>query len=128
MRDITKIIKNIVAKEPTPDERYTPKIILHWSTKTEGQIYHDLSTGKRLSYDESKTLLKWENVSSLYLQYSAGATPRLTYIKYHRKQNVMELAYVNIPMNRAKPGEIRTFEYYKNWSGNTERYFVDLSQ
>ena len=22
MRDITKIIKNIVAKEPTPDERY----------------------------------------------------------------------------------------------------------
>ena len=128
MRDITKIIKNIVAKEPTPDERYTPKIILHWSTKTEGQIYHDLSTGKRLSYDESETLLKWENLSSLYLQYSAGATPRLTYIKYHRKQNVMELAYVNIPMNRAKPGEIRTFEYNKNWSGNTERYFVDLSQ
>lgn len=40
----------------------------------------------------------------------------------------MELAYVNIPMNRAKPGEIRTFEYNKNWSGNTERYFVDLSQ
>ena len=128
MRDITKIIKNIVAKEPTPDERYTPKIILHWSTKTEGQIYHDLSTGKRLSYDESETLLKWENLSSLYLQYSAGATPRLTYIKYHRKQNVMELAYVNIPMNRAKPGEIRTFEYNKNWSGNTERYFVDLSE
>ena len=86
MRDITKIIKNIVAKEPTPDERYTPKIILHWSTKTEGQIYHDLSTGKRLSYDESNALLKWENLSSLYLQYSTGATPRLTYIKYHRKQ------------------------------------------
>lgn len=128
MRDITKIIKNIVTKEPTPDVKCTPKIILHWSTKTEGQIYHDLSTGKRLSYDESKALLKWENLSSLYLQYSAGATPRLTYIKYHRKQKVMELAYVEIPMNRAKPGEIRTFEYNKNWSGNTERYFVDLSQ
>ena len=128
MRDITKIIKNIVAKEPTPDAKCAPKIILHWSTKTEGQIYHDLSTGKRLSYDESKALLKWENLSSLYLQYSAGATPRLTYIKYHRKQKVMELAYVNIPTNRAKPSEIRTFEYNKNWSGNTERYFVDLSQ
>ena len=35
---------------------------------------------------------------------------------------------MNIPMNRAKPSEIRTFEYNKNWSGNTERYFVDLSQ
>lgn len=128
MRDITKIIKNIVTKEPTPDVKCAPKIILHWSTKTEGQLYHDLSTGKRLSYDESKALLKWENLSSLYLQYSAGATPRLTYIKYHRKQKVMELAYVNIPMNRAKPSEIRTFEYNKNWSGNTERYFVDLSQ
>ena len=130
MRDITKIIKNIVAKEPTPDERYTPKIILHWSTKTEGQIYHDLSTGKRLSYDESNALLKWENLSSLYLQYSTGATPRLTYIKYHRKQKVMELAYVEIPMNRAKPGEIRTFKYkyIRHWSGNTERYFVDLSE
>mgnify|MGYP003181153800 FL=1 len=128
MRDMTKIIENIVTKEPTPDEKYTPKIILHWSTKTEGQIYHDLSTGKRLTYDESEAFLKWENLSSLYLQYSAGATPRLTYIKYHRRQNVMELAYVNIPMNRAKPGEIRTFKYNKNWSGNTERYFVDLSQ
>lgn len=128
MRDITKIIANIVTKEPNPDAKCAPKIILHWSTKTEGQIYHDLSTGKRLSYDESKGLLKWEDLSSLYLQYSAGATPRLTYIKYHRKQKVMELAYVNIPTNRAKPSEIRTFEYNKNWSGNTERYFVDLSQ
>lgn len=130
MRNIQKIIKNIVAKEPTPDERYTPKIILHWSTKTEGQIFHDLSTGKRLTYNKSKALLKWENLSSLYLQYSAGATPRLTYIKHHRKQQVMELAYVEIPMNRAKPGEIRTFKYkyIRHWSGNTERYFVDLSQ
>ena len=81
MRDITKIIKNIVAKEPTPDERYTPKIILHWSTKTEGQIYHDLSTGKRLSYDESNGRIKWENLYSLYLEYSGGATRGLTYIK-----------------------------------------------
>lgn len=130
MRDITKIIKNIVTKEPTPDAKCAPKIILHWSTKTEGQIYHDLSTGKRLTYDESEALLKWENLSSLYLQYSAGATPRLTYIKYHRKQQVMELAYVEIPMNRAKPGEIRTFKYkyIRHWSGNTERYFVDLSE
>ena len=130
MRNIQKIIKNIVAKEPTPDEKYTPKIILHWSTKTEGQIYHDLSTGKRLTYDESEAFLKWGNLSSLYLQYSAGATPRLTYIKHHRKQKVMELAYVEIPMNRAKPGEIRTFKYkyIRHWSGNTERYFVDLSE
>lgn len=128
MKNIQKIIENIVTKEPTPDAKCAPKIILHWSTKTEGQIYHDLSTGKRLTHNERDTFLKWENFSYNYLSYSTGASPRITYIKYHRRQNVMELAYVNIPMNRAKPGEIRKFEYNKNWSGNTERYFVDLSE
>lgn len=128
MRNIQKIIANIVAKEPNPDTKYTPHLVLHWYTKTEGQIYHDLSTGKRLTHNEIDTFLKWENLSYNYLSYSTGASPRITYIKYHRRQNVMELAYVNIPMNRAKPSEIRTFEYNKNWSGNTERYFVDLSQ
>ena len=128
MRDMTKIIENIVTKEPNPDPKYAPHIVLRWYTKTEGQIYHDLSTGKRLTHDERDTFLKWENFSYNYLSYSTGASPRITYIKYHRRQNVMELAYVNIPMNRAKPGEIRTCEYNKNWSGNTERYFVDLSQ
>jgi hypothetical protein len=128
MRDMTKIIENIVTKEPNPDPKYAPHIVLQWYTKTEGQIYHDLSTGKRLTHDERDTFLKWENFSYNYLSYSTGASPRITYIKYHRRQNVMELAYVNIPMNRAKPGEIRTCEYNKNWSGNTERYFVDLSQ
>lgn len=39
MRDITKIIKNIVTKEPTPDPKYAPHIVLRWYTKTEGQIY-----------------------------------------------------------------------------------------
>lgn len=128
MRDMTKIIENIVTKEPNPDPKYAPHIVLRWYTKTEGQIYHDLSTGKRLTPNERDTFLKWENFSYNYLSYSTGASLRITYIKYHRRQNVMELAYVNIPMNRAKPGEIRTFEYNKNWSGNTERYFVDLSQ
>lgn len=128
MRDITKIIKNIVTKEPTPDVKCAPHVVLRWHTKTEGQIYHDLSTGKRLTHNEIDTFLKWENLSYNYLSYSTGASPRITYIKYHRKQKVMELAYVEIPMNRAKPSEIRTFEYNKNWSGNTERYFVDLSQ
>ena len=128
MKNIQKIIENIVTKEPNPDPKYAPHVVLRWHTKTEGQIYHDLSTGKRLTHNEINTFLKWENFSYNYLSYSTGASPRITYIKYHRKQNVMELAYVNIPMNRAKPGEIRTFEYNKNWSGNTERYFVDLSQ
>lgn len=128
MRDIQKIIKNIVTKEPHPDAKCAPHVVLRWYTKTEGQISHDLSTGKRLTHNERDTFLKWENFSYNYLSYSTGASPRITYIKYHRRQNVMELAYVNIPMNRAKPGEIHTFEYNKNWSGNTERYFVDLSQ
>ena len=114
MRDMTKIIENIVTKEPNPDPKYAPHIVLRWYTKTEGQIYHDLSTGKRLTHNERDTFLKWENFSYNYLSYSTGASPRITYIKYHRRQNVMELAYVNIPMNRAKPGEIRTFEYNKN--------------
>lgn len=128
MRDIQKIIKNIVTKEPHPDAKCAPHVVLRWYTKTEGQIYHDLSTGKRRTHNEIDTFLKWENFSYNYLSYSTGASPRITYIKYHRRQNVMELAYVNIPMNRAKPGEIRTFEYNKIWSGKTDRYFVDLSQ
>lgn len=128
MRNIQKIIANIVAKEPTPDAKCAPHVVLRWYTKTEGQIYHDLSTGKRLTHNERDTFLKWENFSYNYLSYSTGASPRITYIKYHHRQNVMELAYVNIPMNRAKPGEIRTFEYNKIWSGKTDRYFVDLSQ
>lgn len=128
MKNIQKIIENIVTKEPNPDPKYAPHVVLRWYTKTEGQIYHDLSTGKRLTHNEIDTFLKWENFSYNYLSYSTGASPRITYIKYHRRQNVMELAYANVPMNRAKPGEIRTFEYNKNWSGNTERYFVDLSQ
>lgn len=128
MRNIQKIIANIVAKEPNPDPKYTPHLVLHWYTKTEGQIYHDLSTGNRLTQAERDTFFRWENYDYNYLKYCTGASPRITYIKYHRRQNVMELAYVKITMNRAKPGEIRTFEYNKNWSGNTERYFVDLSQ
>lgn len=128
MRNIQKIIANIVAKEPTPDVKYAPHMVLHWYTKTEGQIYHDLATGKRLTPKDRDTFFKWENFSYNYLEYSAGASPRITYIKYHHKQKVMELAYVKIAMNRAKPGEIRTWEYNKNWSGNIERYFVDLSQ
>lgn len=128
MRNIKKIIANIVAKEPNPDTKYTPHLVLHWYTKTEGQIYHDLSTGERLSHDDIDTFFRWENFSYNYLKYCTGASPRITYIKYHHKQKVMELAYVNIPMNRAKPGEIRTFEYNKIWSGKTDRYFVDLSQ
>lgn len=128
MRDIQKIIENIVTKEPNPDAKCAPHVVLRWYTKTEGQIYHDLSTGKRLTQKDRDTFLKWENFSYNYLSYSTGASPRITYIKYHHKQNVMELAYVKIAMNRAKPGEIRTWEYNKNWSGKTERYFVDLSQ
>lgn len=128
MRNIQKIIANIVAKEPTPDPKYAPHIVLRWYTKTEGQIYHDLATGKRLTQKDRDTFFKWENFSYNYLSYSTGASPRITYIKYHHKQNVMELAYVKITTNRAKHGEIRTFEYNKNWDGNTERCFVDLSQ
>lgn len=128
MRDIQKIIKNIVTKEPHPDAKCAPHVVLRWYTKTEGQISHDLSTGKRLTHNERDTLFKWANFSYNYLQYSTSASPRITYIKYHRRQNVMELAYVKIAMNRAKPGEIRLCEYNKDWYGNTERYFVDLSQ
>ena len=128
MRNIQKIIANIVAKEPNPDTKYAPHMVLHWYAKTEGQIYHDLSTGTRLSNEDINTLFKWENFSYNYLKYSTSASPRITYIKYHRRQNVMELAYVKIAMNRAKPGEIRLCEYNKDWYGNTERYFVDLSQ
>lgn len=52
MRNIQKIIANIVAKEPNPDPKYTPHLVLSWYTKTEGQIYHDLSTGERLSHND----------------------------------------------------------------------------
>ena len=49
MKNIQKIIENIVTKEPNPDPKYAPHVVLRWYTKTEGQIYHDLSTGKRLT-------------------------------------------------------------------------------
>ena len=128
MRNIQKIIANIVAKETKPDAKYTPKLILYWDTKTEGRVCHDLSTGKRLSYNKVKTLCRWDSFSSPYLQYSAGSSPRLTYIKYHPKQKVVELAYIKTSTRRAKPGERRTWEYSADDLGNIQRYFVDLSQ
>ena len=41
MKNIQKIIENIVTKEPNPDPKYAPHIVLRWYTKTEGQIYGD---------------------------------------------------------------------------------------
>ena len=37
MKNIQKIIENIVTKEPNPDPKYAPHIVLRWYTKTEGQ-------------------------------------------------------------------------------------------
>lgn len=47
MKNKAKIIAKIIKKHPEPDMNRVPKIILKWSTKKDGLIYHDLITGKR---------------------------------------------------------------------------------
>lgn len=121
MKNFNEQIKAIMAKEPKPDPKWAPKLIIYWSAKV-GKIYHDLSTGKRLSCVEATKETEWGNHESKYIQYSANSSPRFTYMKFHKKENIVELAYIDIPTNRAKEGETREWNWV-NW-----RYFVDLNE
>lgn len=122
MKNFLDQIKAIVAKEPQPDPKWAPKLIIYWTTKKDGQIYHDLSTGKRIAPADATRYTEWKNYDSKYIKYSAYSSPRFTYIKFHKKENIVELAYINIPTNRAKEKEAREWEW-GNW-----RYFVDLDE
>lgn len=122
MKNFLDQIKTIVAKEPQPDPKWAPRLIIYWTTKKDGQIYHDLSTGERVAPGDATRYTEWGNYDSKYTKYSANASPRFTYLKFHKKENIMELAYINIPTNRAKEKETR------EWSWGNERYFVDLNE
>lgn len=122
MKNFLDQIKTIVAKEPKPDPKWAPKLIIYWTTKKDGQIYHDLSTGKRVAPGDATRYTEWKNYDSKYIKYSANSSPRFTYIKFHKKENIVELAYVEIPTNRAKEKEAREWSWV-NW-----RYFVDLNE
>lgn len=87
-----------------------------------GQIYHDLSTGERVAPGDATRYTEWRNYDSKYIKYSAYSSPRFTYIKFHKKENIVELAYIEIPTNRAKEKEAREWE----WANC--RYFVDLDE
>lgn len=122
MKNFLDQIKAIVAKEPKPDPKWAPKLIIYWTTKKDGQIYHDLSTGERVAPGDATRYTEWRNYDSKYIKYSAYSSPRFTYIKFHKKENIVELAYIEIPTNRAKEKEAREWEW-ANW-----RYFVDLDE
>ena len=122
MKNFLDQIKAIVAKEPKPDPKWAPKLILYWTTKKDGQIYHDLSTGERVAPADATSYTEWKNYDSKYLKYSAYSSPRFTYLKFHKKENIVELAYIEIPTNQAKEKEAREWEW-ANW-----RYFVDLDE
>ena len=122
MKNFLDQIKAIVAKEPKPDPKWAPKLILYWTTKKDGQIYHDLSTGERVAPADATSYTEWKNYDSKYLKYSAYSSPRFTYLKFHKKENIVELAHIEIPTNQAKEKEAREWEW-ANW-----RYFVDLDE
>lgn len=122
MKNFLDQIKAIVAKELKPDPKWAPKLIIYWATKKDGQIYHDLSTGERVAPGDATRYTEWGNYDSKYVKYSAYSSPRFTYIKFHKKENIVELAYIEIPTNRAKEKEAREWDWV-NW-----RYFVDLDE
>lgn len=122
MKNFLDQIKTIVAKEPKPDPKWAPKLIIYWTTKKDGQIYHDLSTGKRVAPGDATRYTEWKNYNSKYIKYSAYSSPRFTYIKFHKKENIVELAYIEIPTNRAKEKEAR------EWNWGNWRYFIDLNE
>ena len=122
MKNFLDQIKAIVAKEPQPDPKWAPKLIIYWAAKKDVQIYHDLSTGERVTPADATKYTEWKNYDSKYLKYSAYSSPRFTYIKFHKKENIVELAYIEIPTNRAKEKEAR------EWEWGNERYFVDLNE
>lgn len=122
MKNFLDQIKTIIAKEPKPDPKWAPKLIIYWTTKKDGRICHDLSTGKRISPTDATSYTEWGNYDSKYIKYSANSSPKFTYLKFHKKENIMELAYIEIPTNRAKEKEAR------EWSWGNERYFVDLNE
>lgn len=122
MKNFLEQIQTIMAKEPKPDPKWTPKLIVYWTTKKDGRIYHDLSTGKRISQIEAANWTEWKNRDSKYIQYSANSSPKFTYIKFHKKENIVELAYIKIPTNRPKESEAREWDW-ANW-----RYFVNLNE
>lgn len=122
MKNFLDQIKTIIAKEPKPDPKWAPKLIIYWTTKKDGKIYHDLSTGERVTPADATRYTEWKNYNSKYLKYSAYSSPRFTYLKFHKKENIMELAYIEIPTDRAKEKEAR------EWDWGNERYFVDLNE
>ena len=122
MKNFLDQIKAIVAKETKPDPKWAPKLIIYWTTKKDGQIYHDLSTGERVAPADATKYTEWKNYDSKYIKYSANSSPRFTYIKFHKKENIVELAYIEMPTNRAKEKEAREWE----WANG--RCFVDLDE
>jgi len=122
MKNFLDQIKAIVTKEPKPDPKWAPKLIIYWTTKKDGQIYHDLSTGERVAPGDATRYTEWGNYDSKYIKYSANSSPKFTYIKFHKKENIVELAYIEIPTNRAKEKEAREWSWV-NW-----RYFIDLNK
>lgn len=122
MKNFNNQIKAIMAKEPKPDPKWAPKLIIYWTTKKDGRIYHDLSTGERIAPADATRYTEWKNYDSKYIKYSAYSSPKFTYIKFHKKENIVELAYIEIPTSRAKEKEAREWDW-GNW-----RYFVDLDE
>lgn len=122
MKNFLDQIKTIIVKEPKPDPKWAPRLIIYWTTKKDGRIYHDLSTGERIAPADATRYTEWKNYDSKYIKYSAYSSPKFTYIKFHKKENIVELAYIEIPTSRAKEKEAREWDW-GNW-----RYFVDLDE
>lgn len=111
MKNRAKIIASIIKKHPEPDTNRVPKIILKWSTKKDGLIYHDLVTGKRLSGNEVDVRVRnWENPLRPELLCCSGTTLK-GYVDFYEKERVVELSSIKIKLNRRKESEVGKWEF-----------------
>lgn len=122
MKNRAKTIASIIKKHPEPDMNRVPKIILKWSTKKDGLIYHDLITGKRLEGNEVDTRIRnWDNPLRPELLCCSGTTLK-GYVEFYEKERVVELSSIIIKLNRRKEGEVGKWEF----AG--ERLFVFIDE
>ena len=113
----------------TPDQDLFPKVWLNWETKTQGEKYLNCENGQVQNHREEwmgdrktyqDTYMTLNKARAKVFQVAAGKSLMFAYAKYHKSEQLLELAFVHMNTNRT--GGARMWKY----AG--DRYFIDKSK
>ena len=96
----------------TIDTTLLPKVWLIWQNK-DGNHWLECATGKKFD-TKPNVEFSWSNRD--HILYNSGSHPHFAYLKYHQKEEMLEIAAVTLPTTRK--------EEVKEWTYAGDKYFI----